>query len=84
VKLPFLAEPLGLDGVRWPAFVVHDIEVDKTFVFDQGREITEEGIGEFVEKFWRRVEGRMEGGEASVIGVNENHDELTLSKGRLV
>lgn len=67
VKLPFLAEPLGLDGRRWPAFVVHDIVVDETFVFDQGREITAGGVGEFLEGFWRRVEGRKEGEVEGVV-----------------
>lgn len=61
VKLPFLAEPLGLDGKTYPAFVVHDIENDETFVSDQTKEITAEGVEEFLGGFWK---GGAKDGEA--------------------
>ncbi|KAF8858530.1 thioredoxin-like protein [Acephala macrosclerotiorum] len=74
VKLPFLAEPLGLDGKTYPAFVVHDIENDETFVFDQGKDITAKGVEEFLDGFWKQ--GR-KGGEAKETGMkSDSHDEL--------
>ncbi|KUJ16392.1 thioredoxin-like protein [Mollisia scopiformis] len=74
VKLPFLAKPLGLDGKRWPAFVVHDIEDDETFVFDQEREIEGVGVEEFLERFWGKMEGKKE--RVRETEMSDAHDEL--------
>ncbi|CZR64924.1 uncharacterized protein PAC_14824 [Phialocephala subalpina] len=75
VKLPFLAEPLGLDGKRYPAFVVHDIENDETFVFDQRKEITRENIEKFLKGFW--IGGEKDGAVAEEeTGEGDAYDEL--------
>ncbi|KAE8443507.1 hypothetical protein EG329_001819 [Mollisiaceae sp. DMI_Dod_QoI] len=74
-KLPFLAEPLGLDGKRWPAFVVHDIEIDETFVFDQWKEIEAMAVERFLEEFWKRGKGESETAKETGMKASD-HDEL--------
>ena len=45
-KLPFLAEPLGVDSSRYPAFVIQT--QDDAMVFDQNTVITAKAIEKFI------------------------------------
>lgn len=54
-RLAFLASPLGLEPGQFPAFVIHDIQLDETHPFGQGAEMTNEGIQAFVEDFFSKT-----------------------------
>jgi protein disulfide-isomerase A1 len=56
IKFGDHAKSLNLQEVHWPGFVIHDIEKQLKYPYDQSQEITAEGVGDWVAQF---VDGKL-------------------------
>jgi hypothetical protein len=56
-KFSTVAGALGLQGDRFPAFVIHAVASDEMYPFDQRKDITKEGIEEFVDQYMQQKNG---------------------------
>jgi protein disulfide-isomerase A1 len=51
VKFGDHAKALNLAEVKWPAFVIQDLEKQLKYPFDQSKEVTADGAGDWVEQY---------------------------------